>query len=111
MIKHSPSLQFCVLGHDSQVGQALVKYFKAREIPFSVLNNDDVTEALSSGEHIQATYFVNALPVECPSGKSLDEALLLSLTEKLAAYCQSYDRVLFQLSSASVFDGQKKGRI
>ncbi|MBU2864757.1 NAD(P)-dependent oxidoreductase [Reinekea forsetii] len=108
MIKHSPSLQFCILGPESQVGQALVTYFTEREVPFSVINSDDLAGTLDSSDRFNETYFVNALPVECPSGRPLNESLLLSVTEKLAAFCQANDRVLFQLSSASVFDGQKK---
>jgi dTDP-4-dehydrorhamnose reductase len=59
-------------------------------------------------EAISESFIVNTLPEELPSGIPLDATVLLKATEKLAAFCQSHNRVLLQMSSASVFDGQKQ---
>ncbi|MFQ3231084.1 SDR family oxidoreductase [Reinekea sp.] len=108
MIKHSPSLCFCVLGSNTQIGHALCDYLLEREIPFTALDLDDQGDVALCSEQIKEAYIVNTLPEELPSGLVMNEDQLLKVTEKLAAFCQSNEKVLFQISSASVFDGQKK---
>jgi dTDP-4-dehydrorhamnose reductase len=101
-------LCFCVLGSNTQIGHALCDYLLEREIPFTALDLDDQGDIALCSEQIEEAYIVNTLPEEHPSGLLMNEDQLLNVTEKLAAFCQSNDRVLMQISSASVFDGQKK---
>lgn len=108
MIVNSPSLRFAVLGQDTQVGRTLCKYLLQRGIPYTAIEFGAQGVIALCNEQIDAAYIVNALPEEHPSGQLMNEDQLLNITEKLAAFCQSNDRVLLQISSASVFDGQKQ---
>jgi dTDP-4-dehydrorhamnose reductase len=92
------------------VGYALCRYLSERDIPFSTLELDELGDVLLSTDGIAASFIVNALPEECPQGLIMDDAKLLSVTEKLAVFCQTNERVLLQMSSACVFDGQKRSR-
>lgn len=103
--KHSPTMAFCIVGAETQVGIALAALCAEREIPYTAYS---YAQWLSASATIQERFVVNALLEETLTVNAEYVDAQLEACEKIAAFCQVHDKVLLHVSNAVVFSGDSK---